>query len=307
MRTKLLLAAGLLLLSTAMVEDPEAPPPAGVQHWVECGSKRLSLWERRPPEHARSPARVVLFLHGATWSGRPNFDLSHPDFSTMVHFAEQGWDAFCLDVQGYGNSDEPEADNWCTAESAVRDVHAAVEFLGSECGAGPIHLIGWSWGSQVAGLYASRHPKQVARLVLYGSQWRPWDHPPAAPVEPFRVNSKADAKTDFIKGCFDPAMAEAYANEAIAADPSSPNGSLLDYIQNLPIIDPAAIDVPSMILLGEHEARHKMRDQLDLFEALPNPDKRFVIIPGGGHAVHLEHPRARWRSAVLDFFRAAPD
>lgn len=58
------------------------------------------------------------------------------------------------------------------------------------------------------------------------------------------------------------------------------------------------------MILGEHEAVSKMKDQLAFFAALASPDKRFVIIPGGGHGVHLEQTRERWRGAVLDFLSA---
>ncbi len=304
MNWKLCLLVGCLaVVPRPAFKDPSAAA-VGQQHWVTRAGQRLSLWERteaETPETVGATGQVVLFLHGATWSGRPNFDLQFEDYSAMEALAARGWDTFCLDVQGYGVSADPVAPSACRAAEAVLDVHAAVEYLVEQRGVERVHLVGWSWGSQVAGLYAEEHPGRVARLVLYGSRWQPLGFAPDAPAERFRSNERTGAFGDLVEGCYDPAMVEFYADAAIAADPESPNGALMDYFGGLPVLDPEEIKAPTMLVLGEHEARTKMEDQMAFFSGLPNFDKRFVVLPGGGHAIHLERPRARWWAAVGEF------
>jgi len=35
-----------------------------------------------------------------------------------------------------------------------------------------VDLLGWSVGTQRAGLYAMQHPERVGKLILYAPQWK---------------------------------------------------------------------------------------------------------------------------------------
>ena len=129
---------------------------------------------------------------------------------------------------------------------------------------------------------------------------------PDAPDEPFRTNVLEDAKSDFIEGCCDPAVVNAYAKSAIMADPDSPNGIFRDYYGGLPIIDPEKCTFPTLVLAGEHEAVHTIEDITALYQELQTSDKQLSVIPGGGHAVHLERGRHRWNSTVIAFLGSTP-
>lgn len=253
---------------------------------------------------ASAPRPVVIFLHGGTWSGRPNFDLRFEDYSTMEHFAGEGWDTFAVDARGYGASSNPDGDNWSEAADAVMDLHQVVDHIKGLRSVQRVHLVGWSWGSQVAALFAQEYPEDTARLVLYGTRWQAYEDALAAPSERFRSSTIEGAKTDFIEGCYDPALVDFYAKAALAADPESPNGVFRDYYDNLPIILPAKLTVPTLVIAGEHEAAYSMADIGPLFAALASSDKQLAIIPGGGHAVHLEKGRHRWHSTVLAFLQS---
>src|SRR4051812_29325618 len=69
----------------------------------------LDLWEKRRKDAATKG--VVLLAHGATISGRTDFDLQVPPdkngvpYSLMDELASQGYDVFSLDYQNYGRSD----------------------------------------------------------------------------------------------------------------------------------------------------------------------------------------------------------
>ncbi len=281
---------------------------ARTDHVVEVNGGAIHAWEvtqqlAEDSKDAASP--VVVFLHGGTWSGRPNFDLRFEDYSTMEHFARRGWDTFAVDARGYGRSSQPHGENWAEAADVVKDLRAVVEHIIEQRPVERVHLIGWSWGSQVAALFAQTHPELTARVVLYGTRWQAYGGAPAAPTERFRTSTIEDAKSDFIEGCFDPKLVDVYSKAAIAADPESPNGVYRDYYENLPIIEPKKLSTPTLIIAGEHEATHSMEDIAALFQAISTQDKQLAVIPGGGHAVHLENGRHRWRATVLAFLGQA--
>ena len=54
---------------------------------------------------------------------------------------------------------------------------------------------------------------------------------------------------------------------------------------------------------GRHEEEpHRV---LPFFAALPNPEKRYVIVPGAGHLMHLQAGRTVFARAVIDFLGTA--
>ncbi|MEM8710761.1 MAG: alpha/beta fold hydrolase [Planctomycetota bacterium] len=272
-------------------------------HRVQFEDAELHTWEvslEAPDGHARP---VVFFLHGGTWSGRPNFDLRYGDYSTMERFARAGWRTFAFDARGYGLSSDPDGAHWSEAKDTVRDLHAVVTHLLEGHDVSRVSFVGWSWGSQVAALFAQQYPDLTGRVVLYGTRWKAFEDAPDAPEDRMRTNTLDDAKSDFVDGCFEPALMEAYAKAAFAADPASPNGVFRDYFVNLPIIDPKRLQAPTLLIAGEHEAAQTLEDLQALFAALPTPDRQLAIIPGGGHAVHLEKGRHRWYSTVMSFLR----
>ncbi len=299
-------ALGPAFLAVFFCGESTNPSPMELvkqDHVIKVPGGAVHVWEVSMESKATG-APVVVFLHGGTWSGRPNFDTGFEDYSTMEHFAKAGWDTFAFDARGYGESTDPEGDSWSEAADAVKDLRATVERIKELRSVERVHLVGWSWGSQIAALFAQTYPDLTARIVLYGTRWKPLEGAPDAPSEPFRTSTLEDAKADFIEGCCDPALVEFYAKAAIAADPDSPNGVFRDYFEGLPIIDPKKCTCPTLVIAGEHEAEHSIGDITLLFEALACRDKQLAVVPGGGHAVHLEKGRHRWRATVLSFLGA---
>ena len=98
-------ALSLALAGAATLAVQTAAPGAserldGRAHFALRDGQRIHVWEKVADDFASKPAderRVVVFIHGATWSGRPDFDLQIRDYSVMDHFARAGWDAFAVD------------------------------------------------------------------------------------------------------------------------------------------------------------------------------------------------------------------
>ena len=53
---------------------------------------------------------------------------------------------------------------------------------------------------------------------------------------------------------------------------------------HLPVVDPTKIKVPTIVMRGEYDGIAGFKDLLNFFEALPNPDKQFAVMPGIAHA-----------------------
>jgi pimeloyl-ACP methyl ester carboxylesterase len=152
-----------------------APPRARVHRLRAPGSEDVSLGliERRRADRAvgRTP---VLVVHGSTL-GAALFDLPLAGYSLLSALAEGGRAAYAIDVRGYGLSlngpvmDAPADANppFATLEQAVSDIGAAVDFIRERDNVKAVSLLGSSWGTITAALYATRHPQFVSRLVLY--------------------------------------------------------------------------------------------------------------------------------------------
>jgi alpha-beta hydrolase superfamily lysophospholipase len=52
----------------------------------------------------------------------------------------------------------------------------------------------------------------------------------------------------------------------------------------LPLVDPAKITVPTIIMRGEFDGIAGFDDLIEFYKRLPNPDKQFTVMPGISHA-----------------------
>ena len=52
----------------------------------------------------------------------------------------------------------------------------------------------------------------------------------------------------------------------------------------LPLVDPARIVVPTLILRGQWDGIAAFDDLIEFFRRLPNPCKQFAVMPGISHA-----------------------
>jgi pimeloyl-ACP methyl ester carboxylesterase len=173
-----LIAVVLLLHPTLTAADESI---TGAEHWVQSVSSadgkplKLYVWEKRlkaadPSAFAKS-GKVVLLAHGAGTPGRIAFDLQVPEksavtYSLMDYLASQGFDVFAVDYQNYARSDHHPCGLCVTTQVAANDVNATIDYISKLRGVDKVHLLGWSWGTNVTGLFTMQHPEKVKRLVL---------------------------------------------------------------------------------------------------------------------------------------------
>jgi pimeloyl-ACP methyl ester carboxylesterase len=286
-------------------EKPANKGIIGKDHYAVSNGLKVYLWEKFHKdfdETFKQTNKVVLLVHGKTWSGRPDFDLQIRDYSLMDFLARNGYDVWAIDIHGYGRSEKTSKD-WSDTESASNDIGAAVQYITSQRGLDKISIFGWSWGTQTTGLYAMNHPEKVGKLILYAMGWkgRPSNRSAPVPKEQYRVNNEAAARSDFIPGQYEPDVVEKYVEQALAADPKSPNGVVVDQITKFPILMPERIRVPTLIIHPEKDFLATEAETLEFFGKLGTNYKSYIALPDGGHAILLEKNYKKFQSAVLGF------
>jgi pimeloyl-ACP methyl ester carboxylesterase len=267
----------------------------GIEHWTRKHDVRLFLW-RKPPA-ARS-AGTILFVHGSSMASQPTFDLQvpgRPHSSVMEWFAARGFDTWCMDNEGYGRSDKSRPIN-CDIANGADDLAAGSDYILQATGAKNLLVYGISSGALKAALLAERHPQRVARLALDAFVWTGAGSPTLAErrkkLPEFQSKNRRPIDRAFVRSIFardhpgtaDQATVEAFADAILALDDSVPTGTYVDMCSKLPLVDPAKLAMPTLILRGQYDGIAGFDDLVEFFKRLPNPDKQFTVMAGISHA-----------------------
>jgi pimeloyl-ACP methyl ester carboxylesterase len=272
-------------------------PVTGSEHWTDKGDAKLFLWNKHAgdPKSARG---TILFVHGSSMASTPTFDLQVPgrtDSSAMDWFARRGFDCWCVDMEGYGRSTKDRDNNAPIAQGAD-DCFAAASYIQALRGKRPMHVYGISSGALRAALFAQRHPEMIDRLALDAMVWTGEGSPTLAErrkkLPEFKAKKRRPIDKAFVYSIFnrdhpgtaDDAVIEAFADAILALDDSVPTGTYVDMCENLPVVDPAKITVPTIVMRGQWDGIASFEDLSKFFGKLPNPDKQFTVMPGISHA-----------------------
>lgn len=308
-------------------------------HDVDGPAGRLRLWEAATAD----PDGAVLFVHGATYAGRSIFAPAALDPTWLRWTADAGLSAFAVDLRGYGDSERPPGmddpdpeEPPVRAAEAAEDVRAALGTVREDVD-GPVHLVGTSWGTMIAGrLLTAADAPQVASLTLHAPVFEPdsalveqfdaadpsptrtvtreearqrWDA--QVTTDPPAASRGGDASEDPVFDAFWSALADSgqgvEGEDAIVA----PNGTLADIAaaaDGEAPYHPAALDVPTMVVRGSLDTSSTREDALRVYDALdlPGDDAVYAEIEGGTHFVHLERRRTALFEAVGAFQRQYP-
>jgi pimeloyl-ACP methyl ester carboxylesterase len=287
----------------------------------------------------RPPALVV---HGSTL-GAGLFDLPVGGYSMLSELASAGRAIYAIDVRGYGLSlngrvmDSPPEANppFATLEQAVLDIGAAVDFIRARENTDAIDIIGSSWGTITAALYATRYPHNVARLVLYaplyGERNDAWLERIANPNDRQRLHPRFGAyrlltldeltqRWNGDLGDEDPAsrrepnIAKAIFSTLSAADPRVPshrppalripNGALLDLVSvfnGRPLYDPAKLTMSILVIRGADDTTSTDSDARNLLARLASRDKEYCVVSPGSHFLCVERNRRQLYDPIRRF------
>ncbi len=277
---------------------PIATVAQGQEHWTKKdGDVRLFLWEK-PARSGGPKAGTILFVHGSSMASQPTFDLQVPgrtDSSAMDYFASQGYDTWCVDMEGYGRSDKHRDQNSDIATGAD-DLSAATDYIEKTRGAGPLLVYGISSGALRAAAFAERHPERVKRLALDAFVWTGEGSPTleqrSKRLAEFKAVNRRPIDRAFVHSIFnrdhpgtgDDATIEACADAILVLDDSVPTGTYVDMCSRLPLVDPQKITAPTIVMRGQYDGIAGVDDLIAFFKRLPNPDKQFAVMPGIAHA-----------------------
>ncbi len=142
--------------ASALKPDPELKQ-ALVQEGHLAGADNVRLFYRRVGEGSD----FIVLLHGG-----PGASLANGEFLGDT-LADKEHTVVMYDQRGGGRSDVVKDPSMLTAASHVRDLEALREHFGIQ----KMSLIGISWGSVLAALYADAHPERVGRIVFLDPMW----------------------------------------------------------------------------------------------------------------------------------------
>jgi pimeloyl-ACP methyl ester carboxylesterase len=241
---------------------------------------------------------AVLFVHGSSMASQPTFDLfvpGRPDSSAMDWFAARGFDTWTMDNEGYGRSDKSRAQNNGISNGAD-DLAAGMEYVAKATGASKAHMYGISSGALKAALFAQRHPDRIDRLALDAFVWTGEGSPTLEErrkkLPQFAATHRRPIDRAFVNSIFtrdhpgtaDQATVDAFADAILSLDDSVPTGTYVDMCSKLPLVDPAKIVCPTIVLRGEYDGIAGFDDLMEFFKRLPNADKQFAVMAGISHA-----------------------
>jgi non-heme chloroperoxidase len=294
-----------------------AEPVTGKEYRAQKGAVSLFLW-RKKARNGPAPGRPpVLLVHGSSLSALPTFDLEvpdHPDYSFMDWLARHGHDVWTLDHEGYGHSTITAGNS--DIACGVADLKAAVPVIQRETGATALNLYGLSSGALRAAALAQAAPECVARLALDGFVWTGEGSPTLAKrregIASFKASNRRPIDRAFIESIFtrdhpgtsEPAVMAAVAAAQLAYADSVPTGTYLDMTTRLPLVDPARIQAPTLVVRGKHDGIATEADLAAFLVGLPNADKQFSVLPGLAHCTPLGTERHRLWRTVETFFAA---
>ena len=286
----------------------------GNEHWTKKGDVKLFLWEKRRAQN--SPDRgTILFVHGSSMASQPTFDLQVPGRpGAMDYFVGQGFDTWSVDMEGYGRSTKDRGADATISEGAD-DLKAATDYIfKTRNHTGPLLVYGISSGALRAALFAQRHPNRVRRLALDAHVWTGEGSPTLVErrkkLPEFLKTKRRPIDRKFVRSIFerdhpgtaDDNVIEAFAEHILQLDDSIPNGTYIDMCNHLPVVDPTKIVVPTIVMRGEYDGIAGFKDLLNFFEALPNPDKQFAVMPGIAHASFQQKNYMIAYHILLSFF-----
>jgi len=291
----------------------------GTEHWTRKGEVKLFLWNKKAAPGTKL-AGTILFVHGSSMASQPTFDLSVPgraDSSAMEYFASLGYDTWTMDNEGYGRSDKNRPQNNDISNGAD-DLAVGSEYILGKTGAKKLLVYGISSGALKAALFAQRHPGRVARIALDAFVWTGEGSPTLderrKKLPQFINVHRRPMDRKFVHSIFerdhpgtaDEATINAFADAILSLDDSVPTGTYVDMCSKLPLVDPAKLTVPTIIMRGEFDGIAGFDDLVEFFKRLPNADKQFAVMAGISHA-SFQQKNYRVVYHILHAFFSQPD
>jgi pimeloyl-ACP methyl ester carboxylesterase len=271
---------------------------------IETGIVRTNEIETYYERRGDGPP--VVFVHGtfmSTTYSEHQMDALGDEFTTVVY-----------DVRGHGHTGGSDRGSY-DMDLYASDLDALLAELGIE---NPI-LCGFSMGGCIAQVYAARHPETVAGLVLA-------DTFTAAPL-PLKgrllfANLRFVGLLDRFVRYTTLNRIQLWIGNRLAPGVAGDGVTVQRLIEEAPTIphaevrkiarsvagfpesdfDASRVTAPALVLYGEHAPAVFREAHARLAGHLENADVDVTVVPGGGHASHIDNP-AFFTDAVRAFAR----
>jgi alpha-beta hydrolase superfamily lysophospholipase len=270
-----------------------------IEHTVLSNGHPMAVWEKK----VENPKGLILFVHGRTWSGVPDFDLQveGEELSLMDGLVEQGYSTYAIDLRGYGKTPR-DTTEWSSPEIASNDILNILNWISEENNNSKVHLFGWSMGSTLSLLATQKESKDIASLTVFG-YWQDLDSKIPEDTNDKQlmksINTAENAASDFIiPGSISQKAIDTYVKMALAYDPIRVDWR---HESEYNSINPSLIATPVLLIQGEFDPLAPTVNQLKLFTRLKTADKSWVVISGGDHAAFMETPRKHFIQSFTAF------
>ncbi|MBL8134473.1 MAG: 2-succinyl-6-hydroxy-2,4-cyclohexadiene-1-carboxylate synthase [Anaerolineae bacterium] len=253
--------------------------------------------------HITGHGEPLVLLHGFTGSSKswgPHVPLFSGSYAVVT-----------IDLLGHGETTSPADPARYEITRAAADLHSLLR----ACGIDAPHLLGYSMGGRLALCYALQHP--VTSLVLESASpglvseedraaRRESDERLAAQIEQDGVPAFVDTWEKLPLFAAQAALSDdVRARQRQQRLSNNPTG-LANSLRGMGVgVQPgfwgrlSALDAPTLLLVGALDAKF-----VPIAQAMAGKMRsaRLAVIPGAGHAPHLEQP-ASFRDEVLRFIR----
>ena len=265
---------------------------AGVQRHVTHCDGAQTVW------HAWGDADrpVVVLLHGGSGSW------THW-VRNIAPLQGAGWRVLVPDLPGFGDSDLPTG---CSdVDGLPVHLHAGLQQLKP---AGPVALVGFSFGGMTAALWLAAYPQDAQQLVLVGAPGMGFAVPERIPLKGWRHLPTSEQQNEVHRhnlmalmlqhpaSLDDLALSLHAANVARDRMPRRRMSSTDIVAKTLP-----QLQVPVSAIYGEHDALYKGRlpELQSAMQTMPSQWGQWRTVPGAGHWVQYEAAQA-FNAALLD-------
>jgi pimeloyl-ACP methyl ester carboxylesterase len=319
-------AAALLPMTHANAATPASTsgssdgnqPVFAEEYWAQKNG--VKLWIYRKNTTPKGEPKAVLFLvHGSSYSSKTMYDLQVPNrmnYSMMDYFARLGFDVWTMDHEGYGHSDR--TSSFSDIASGAEDLKVAMAVVTRVTGQTKAAFFGQSSGSLRAAAFTMANPDLVSSLILDAFVYTGKGSPELArrrKTLPSLLKSnvrKVDAAfysnvfTRDEVGAAEPMISDLVTEAELKYGDTVPNGTYVDMVTKLPVVDATKVKCPVLIIRGQHDGIATDADIIDFYSQLPNPDKQLIKIAGLAHTAMLGVNRDRFLWAVQAFLTMPP-
>ena len=275
-----------VLLFSLQVATVQARADAATEYQIQTfplERNGVALHLQRLAVAGTQPQRQILLVHGLTYSSH-EFDVNYADYSLARYLAARGFAVWTFDVAGYGESQEVEDGFMPNSDYAAEDAAAA---------AAEILKVS---GQKKLVLYAPIMVGLGAAEVKVPFNHNTWLHAAGD------FQTTKDGAIDYT--IVDPQVVAVFQSNCWRYDKdSSPNGGRRDLLVSAetPLIDPAAIRVPTLVIGGDKDPYLNLDSMRAAMSKLPSGSK-LEIMPGAAHAMMMEKPYYKeFRQKVVEF------